>query len=330
MNVTRSKSVNNLMSDIQIWEAKLDRYAMRQGKTLEVAMPEHMRRCTLMSLLPASMEKELKGHMDRYPGYANLRKRIEQDSFNGTTGTAPMIANTETAAPWESQAEDKNDDLQSLFLDALKYAKGKGKGRDKKPNPDKGKGKGKEKVCWKCGKTGHTQPECRSVKDKLQAPLGPNDKNRFRPQRLAHLEEQPDEVEEPEFVGSLEMSLMSCEEYCPQCVDDDSLDLFDLDDFERYGKMSADEFAKILEGDDEEFFECLEGETLELNMNEVFQPSENFHPFKISWETPAPSAHVPFQINWATEDADPDVNMVDVMGKAMKHFDHKIKDKLNQ
>ena len=75
------------MSEIQTWENKVNRVALRKGCGLDEVLREDMR-CSIR-------EKEIKGQVDRYPTYRALRQRIEQDTFLHTTGPAPMINHTE-------------------------------------------------------------------------------------------------------------------------------------------------------------------------------------------------------------------------------------------
>ena len=214
MYVPRAKSMSTLMADIQVWEQKLQRATIRKGCSINETMNEDFRKSILMSILPVSMEKTIREHADRYPTYAALRQRIENDTFMTTTGHANMINHTEAIEPEITgavAADGGDDDPLNLALDALQKAlkgrgKGKGQGQDRQ-RPDKGKGKG-DKVCWRCGKKGHTQPECKSVNDKTRAPLAAGDKNRFRPIKLQHIEEQTGEEED---IGSLEMQISSFE-----------------------------------------------------------------------------------------------------------------------
>ena len=170
------------------------------------------------------MAKDLHGHPDRYKTYAELRQRIEHDTFTQTSGSAPMLHDTEIAPQTEVPGGDSENPLIQAVNALANTPKGKGKGKQEwKPKPDKGKGKGKDRICWRCGKTGHAQHECRGNKDKTGAPLAKGDRNRFRPIHLQHLEEQIDEEEEEHVeAGSLEacqeswtiMEMNSCEE-CP-------------------------------------------------------------------------------------------------------------------
>jgi hypothetical protein len=181
-----------------------------------------------MSILPVNMEKEIRGHVDRYASFAALRQRIENDTFMHTTGPAPMINHTEAVET--AIMEDGEDESLTGCLNAIqKVLKGKGKGKGNREKPDKGKGKG-ERVCRRCGKKGHTQPECKSVNDKTRAPLAPGDKNQLRLIKLQHIEEQTEE----EDIGSLEVymnlnSLEIAEEIFYDAIDPDLL--IDLNPF---------------------------------------------------------------------------------------------------
>ena len=154
MHVTRSKSKSAIMGDIQIWETKIHRNAIRKGCGLDLVIPEGPRKSIIMSILSKAMETDIKGHMET----AWLRSPPEAHRagyLSNTTGAGPMISHTEeTKSESWAAGDEALDEVRTETLNArTKLLEGKGKGRDR----DKGKGKGKDKVRWRCDKNGHTQ-----------------------------------------------------------------------------------------------------------------------------------------------------------------------------
>ena len=131
MYVHRAKSLATTMSGIQSWEAKPSRIANRKGCSIAGLMREGMRISIMMSMLPAFMEKEIKGHVGRFPTYAALRKRIEQDTVTQTTGPAPMINNTdETNQDEWREGDEYSENAKIEILNALIIRSYRGRSRE--------------------------------------------------------------------------------------------------------------------------------------------------------------------------------------------------------
>ena len=77
--------------------------------------------------------------------------------------------------------------------------------------------------------------------------------------------------------------------------------------------------------DDDEFSDCLEGEIMELNMNEEFQPSENFMPFLVPFQIENPLL-MPLETPWV----DPDTDMTEIITETFQKMNTEIKDKLDK